>query len=293
MKTPASTETTLSPAITQHTYVLQNGRKITYLHRPGPGQKIVFLHGFSGDSEGCKELIRALPDEYDVTVPDLPGFGQSDDPIFDKQGFVRTIEPLHEFIQGCFGSTKIFLVGHSYGGMCAFYYASHYPDAIRGIMLFCPIVKYRFATRAISQFGLRLYHLFGRERASKVYASKRFVDFQTWYLVRSVKSPEHYERIKLSRRREALAFRESFQDMINLFDGFIVSADGLNHRVPTEIIIGTKDAIAHKASTTWYTSRSHQATITTVDQGTHLFPVMSPDITAQMIDAFVRRQING
>lgn len=287
MKTNDGSQADVSPRIEPHIFTLANGRKIHYLRRRGTGgRRIIFLHGFSGDAEGCRELIETLPAQYDVIVPDLPGFGSSDDPIFDSAGFKRVVEPLHELQRGCFGNEPAIIVGHSYGGMCAFYYASHYPDMAQGLMLFCPIIKYRFATRAASQFGMRLYQLLGLKRARKIYAARRFVDIQTWYLVRHA-SHRRYDRIKESRRREALAFRPSFLGMISLFDGFIKSADDLEHLVPTEIVVGIKDVIAHESSVQWYHKRSPKAKLTHIE-GTHLFPVISPEATSEMIDAFAR-----
>src|ERR1700692_1568201 len=54
------------------------GTKIR-MFRGGSGQPVVFLHGAAGLSVWTP-FFQALSENYDVRVPEHPGFGQSDNP---------------------------------------------------------------------------------------------------------------------------------------------------------------------------------------------------------------------
>lgn len=77
---------------------------------------VFFIHGI-GESSRCFIDAFGLPKDYDVIIPDLPGFGKS-----GRAGSVRDysiesqIRILREIIR-YFGLSDIVIVGHSYGGM--------------------------------------------------------------------------------------------------------------------------------------------------------------------------------
>lgn len=54
--------------------VTLNGAKLA-LRRAGAGEPVIFLHGADGLTE-WPALLDDLAANYDVIVPDLPGFGQ-------------------------------------------------------------------------------------------------------------------------------------------------------------------------------------------------------------------------
>lgn len=272
-------------AIVRGECTLKNGRKVRYLRRKGTKGSLMFLHGFSGDAEGCRELMSRMPDGYDVVVPDLPGFGFSDDPVFDDKGFKRLIEPLAELADHCYGNRRFHMVGHSYGGMCAFYFAAAYPGRLRSLTILAPIIRYRFLTHAVSRFGMKLNELLGPRYSRKIYAAHVFVDMQTMYLARGV-SLRRYQSLRMARRREANAVRPSFPRMIELFDRFQTAAADMRQEVPTLIVIGKHDTIADRESGDWFAKRSSDASITTL-KSTHLFPVLIIDETVDLIGRFI------
>ena len=105
---------------------------------PANGQTVVLFHGksFSGDYWG--HTIAMLAGRgYRVVVPDQLGFGKSAKPdirySFDL--LARTTKALLDKL----GVTRAAIVGHSFGGMLAVYFARDYPETTAVLVLENPI----------------------------------------------------------------------------------------------------------------------------------------------------------
>ncbi|MGI0141802.1 MAG: alpha/beta fold hydrolase [Candidatus Micrarchaeales archaeon] len=102
--------------------------KIYYKRHHANGKKIIFIHGLGGTTKAWAKLMRFMPDDLDISLIDLLGHGKSDAPSDVRYTVSEQVQVLMEFIsdQNC-GSSCI--VGHSYGGWVAAYYASYpYPS---------------------------------------------------------------------------------------------------------------------------------------------------------------------
>lgn len=100
----------------------------------GHGTPLLFLHGWRGDSDRFVDFIDFFKDQdYSIYVPDLPGFGSSDEPrkpwnLDDYVAFVI------EFVK----QLKIedfILLGHSFGGRIAIKMAAQKYPGIRKLVL--------------------------------------------------------------------------------------------------------------------------------------------------------------
>jgi len=109
------------------------GLKIVY-KQEGKGTPILILHGWGGSSKSWEKIIELLSNEkYMVVCPDLPGFGESDNPN----------EPwdIHKYISFIFDFLKALeieecvLLGHSFGGGLSTKIASEYPKIIKKLIL--------------------------------------------------------------------------------------------------------------------------------------------------------------
>lgn len=84
----------------------------------GDGPPVLLLHGWGANSELLWPLAEKLVRRgYRVYAPDLPGFGQSDEPpqawsVFDYADFVRAYLDANNLQQ-------VYLFGHSFGGRLA------------------------------------------------------------------------------------------------------------------------------------------------------------------------------
>ncbi len=90
-----------------------NNLNINYI-KEGNGEFVFILHGWGSSCEVFKNSMSLMAEKYCVVVPDLPGFGETEEPkepwcVDDYVDFV--IDFISEF-----KAKKVVLMGHSYGG---------------------------------------------------------------------------------------------------------------------------------------------------------------------------------
>ena len=116
---------------------IQIGNIKTNYIQYGEGQDIVLLHGWGQNIEMMKPLGDKLVD-YRITILDLPGFGFTEEPkdIWTVKDYASYLD---EFLKAV-NVKKPILIGHSFGGRIAIYYASCYP--VTKVVLFgAPCVR--------------------------------------------------------------------------------------------------------------------------------------------------------
>ena len=98
---------------TQDNHQLEIYDAVVHISRGGSGQTLLLLHG-AGGSANLKELAAKLAEDFDVLLPDHPGFGLS-----DQSKRLSSVSDLAfyylDFIQEL-GLKDIHLVGFSLGG---------------------------------------------------------------------------------------------------------------------------------------------------------------------------------
>jgi pimeloyl-ACP methyl ester carboxylesterase len=93
--------------------------------------KLLLLHGFPTSSHMFRDLIPLLTDRFHIVAPDLPGFGQSDDPkanTFDS--LAETIERFTEMV----GFDRYAVYVFDYGAPVGFRLAIRHPERIAAII---------------------------------------------------------------------------------------------------------------------------------------------------------------
>ena len=108
---------------------------ITYGNKNG--EEIVLLHGWGQNIEMMRPLADPLSRDYHVTILDLPGFGESDEPkvawtVYDY------VECIKQFLTSLNIKNPI-LIGHSFGGKLSLLYASMYE--VNKLVLLAPTFK--------------------------------------------------------------------------------------------------------------------------------------------------------
>ena len=91
----------------------------------GEGKDIVLLHGWGQNIEMMKPIGDNLCDRFRITILDLPGFGESDEPN-DIWNISDYSDMLEEFINKL-KIKKPIIMGHSFGGRVAIRYSSNHP----------------------------------------------------------------------------------------------------------------------------------------------------------------------
>lgn len=101
--------------------------------RLGRGAPLVLIHGFPLDHSIWNEVTPLLSSDFDLILPDLRGFGESDavDTAYTMADLADDIAALLDHL----GLESAFLAGHSMGGYVALAFADAYPQRVRGLAL--------------------------------------------------------------------------------------------------------------------------------------------------------------
>ncbi|MDR6663790.1 alpha/beta hydrolase [Rhizobium sp. 1399] len=93
--------------------------------------KLLLLHGFPTSGHMFRDLIPLLADRYHIIAPDLPGFGQSDDPAVNSfDSIADTIDRFTEIV----GFDRYAVYVFDYGAPTGFRLAVKHPERITGII---------------------------------------------------------------------------------------------------------------------------------------------------------------
>lgn len=207
---------------------------------------ILFIHGYRGNHRGLEAIAGALPD-FDIIIPDLPGFGQSA-PFDDEHSIENYSQWLGEFIEGLALEHPPVLLGHSFGTIvCASYAATH--SDLEALVLVNPVSApalqgpKALMTKVATSFlwlsgklplkqGLWLLKSWPMVRGMSIVMTKSFNrKLRTWV------HAQHDENFSdFANRRVALeGYRASISHHVGEY--------AAKFRAPTLIIIGSKDDI--------------------------------------------------
>lgn len=150
-------------------------------------RRLLMIHGFRGDHHGMQLIADALP-EFEIFVPDLPGYGQTPPvrtardhaapvqtmaadsatmPLGDGERVEHTVEVYAGLVNALAGALDLggedVLVGHSFGTtVCAAHVAGHGRDWA-GLALSAPISDDVFSGRLLPGAGVvELYYQISR-----------------------------------------------------------------------------------------------------------------------------------
>lgn len=96
------------------------------------GEDVVLLHGWGQNIEMMKPIGNPLSKEFNVTIIDLPGYGESSEPPFpwEVSDYVNALKKLLDELK----IDNPILIGHSFGGKISLLYASMYK--VKKLVLF-------------------------------------------------------------------------------------------------------------------------------------------------------------
>ncbi len=104
----------------------------------GKGKDLVLLHGWGQNIEMMRPLGDRLENNYRITIIDLPGFGESEEPkeVWSVEDYCSMVEELLEKIK----VKKPTMIGHSFGGRVSIVYASR-NDVDKVILFGSPCIR--------------------------------------------------------------------------------------------------------------------------------------------------------
>jgi pimeloyl-ACP methyl ester carboxylesterase len=108
----------------------------------GRGHPLLFMHGLGATKASFLPSVAALSDRYRCIAMDLPGFGDSDKPVFaayDAAFFSRWAVALLDSLN----IRRAHVVGHSLGGRAAIELGLQSPDRLDRVVLMMPSLAWR------------------------------------------------------------------------------------------------------------------------------------------------------
>ena len=104
------------------------------VHRGGAGPALILLHGYPQNHMTWHRIAPRLAQHFDVIIPDLRGYGESDAPpddaghtVYSKREMARDIVGLMDAL----GLARAHVMGHDRGARVAYRLALDHPRGLR------------------------------------------------------------------------------------------------------------------------------------------------------------------
>lgn len=101
--------------------------------RHGKGTPLVLIHGYPLDHNIWNDMLPLLENDFDVIMPDLRGFGESD--VVESQYKISDMASDIADLLDSLSIEKAFVVGHSMGGYISLAFARAYSQRVLGLGL--------------------------------------------------------------------------------------------------------------------------------------------------------------
>ncbi len=131
------------------------------VHRAGSGVPLILLHGFPQNHMCWRKIAPALTQHFDVIIPDLRGYGDSDAPpgnadhsAYAKRTMARDVLGLMDAL----GIAKAHILGHDRGARVSYRFALDHPERLDrlGIIEVVPTGDFWAAWNA--ELAMAAYH---------------------------------------------------------------------------------------------------------------------------------------
>mgnify|MGYP006280015989 CR=1 FL=1 len=131
------------------------------VHRAGAGRPLVLLHGYPQNHMCWEKVAPRLAETFDVIVPDLRGYGESDAPSDDSRHETYSKRTMAADIAGLLdvlGIGRAHVLGHDRGWRVAYRMALDHPGRVDrlGIIEIVPTIEFWDAWSA--DLALKAYH---------------------------------------------------------------------------------------------------------------------------------------
>ena len=247
----------------------------TQIEIDGAGSAIVFVHGLGGDSNSFQTLLGALSG-FRCIRPDLPGSGRSSRP-FDALSIELFVEIIEEII-GKVGGGSVHLVGHSMGALVCQHVASRFPESVKSLTLFGPVVEPSEAAR------LRLRE---RARTARQDGMVGVADASANGATSSSSRNANPLLAPLVRESHMRQDPEGFAQTCEALAGG-VAADLRFLRCPTLIVTGDEDAVAPPSAAQALADKIKGARLKVLEHCGHWTPFERPQDCARLLSDHVR-----
>jgi pimeloyl-ACP methyl ester carboxylesterase len=291
-------ETASSKAVEKS--ILASGTQTAYWFYPGSSvdaPEIVMIHGYRGNHRGLEAIAGAL-DDFNVYIPDLPGFGKS-----QAFGHNHSIQNYAKWLAGFISALSLprkpILLGHSFGSIiCAAFAANS--GQIQMLVLENPVSAPALEGEKV--FVSKLTKKFFDLISSVPQGAADWL-LKSWPMVRAMSVVMTKSRDTNLRRWIHKQHDDNFSDFASTrvaLEGYAASiSDNVSNyarmfQVPTLIIIGDRDEITSTKQQRQMSDSIPVRKHLSVHQGIgHLTHYESPALVADDIRAFVATNQKG
>lgn len=249
------------------------------------------IHGFRGTHHGLLRIAGYLKNDFDIVIPDLPGFGRG--PKLKEYSLDAYVTWLYEFMKK-HKLQKPILLGHSFGSIVSAAYAAKYPKSIDRLVLVNPIGApalegpNRFMTK-LAVFYYKVGTKIPEKYAQKWLASKIVVRIMSVTMAKTrdpaLRKYIHGQHdLYFSRFHSPQSVLESFTTSINHNVGEFAK----NIPVRTLLIAGSLDEITPLGKQYALVKKFPNAKLKIIDDVGHLTHYETPDEVAHFIQVFAR-----
>ncbi|MBN1828796.1 MAG: alpha/beta fold hydrolase [Deltaproteobacteria bacterium] len=120
------------PVFPEDRYAMVGDLRIRYWMAGNAGSPVVLIHGLGLSAEVWMFTLETLARRRRIFVPDLPGFGRSENPAHYSTDFLVSF--IDEFLKAC-SIDEVTLVGSSLGGGLSLLYALAHPERVQNLVL--------------------------------------------------------------------------------------------------------------------------------------------------------------
>jgi len=254
------------------------------LFRGGEGPPLVYLHSAGGETS--LEVLDDLTADFDVIVPVLPGWGESEgvEQIDGPEDIVFHLLDVWDALGLASTLSAPLVVGTSLGGWMALELATRYPDRVGGLVLVNPV--------GLHLDGAPIAEMFGRSPAEL--AGMLFAD-QTHPIAQAMHAMEEFtgdvgKRMEIPVELVVPMWKAMGATARIGWDPYLHNPK-LRSRlprvsVPVLLVAGAEDGLVPRAHAETYAAELPHARLEIVDGAAHWLPFERPAELAALIRAF-------
>lgn len=241
---------------------------------------LIFLHGSPGQISNWKYQIKYFKEYYRVVVYDQRGYGLSDKPMECRiEDYINDLDAIIN--EAGLPREKLFLIGHSFGGMVAQEYASR--REVAGLVLIGSIAKFR--PDLIDKIVWKLPPIFWRRLLFTENILTRRMYRKIFF------SDETDEEIYLEFLRDNKDYIEGLPPHVFRYSKYYRDYDAsnsvINIKAPTLIIVGRDDRVTPVEQSETLNKLIPNSKLEIIDGAGHLILYEKPDEINSLIHNFI------
>ena len=232
---------------------------------PVTGKPFLILHGWGSKSDRWEKVGELLAkNNIQVIVPDLPGFGKSQEPqsVWNLDSYVDFVKEFTEKVPGF--NKEFYLLGHSFGGAVAAKFSIKYAQNVEKLFLFgAAIIRKKTIKKQV----------LGRiSKVAKIFAFLPFYPLAKKAFYKWVVGASDYNRVQG-------VMKQTFLKAINED----LSQKLLFIKVPAVIIWGDKDDTTLVEDAYYINKKVENSKLIIIKGGDHDLEQKMPEILAETL----------